>query len=274
MKNLPQARTLFLGSEDVATLLMRKGVDACLEDIAERVSADFARWEAFEKTPRIASHTAEGVIELMPITDGQTYTVKYVNGHPYNSRFGLPTVMAFGALADVRTGTPELLCELTMVTALRTAAVSAVAAAVLAQPDPKIMAVIGNGAQSEFQILAFFHLLGIQRFHVYDLDLDATRKLVRNMASIDVQICTFPDAAHAVHGVDIITTITADKTNATIVTPDMVEPGMHINAVGGDCPGKTELHTDVLRMARVLWSTPHRPVSRVTFSRCLLISRW
>ncbi len=61
--------------------------------------------------------------------------------------------------------------------------------------------------------------------------------------------CT--STAEAVRGADIVTTVTADKTNATILTPDLLAPGMHINAVGGDCPGKTEMHADVLRQAQV-----------------------
>jgi len=65
----------------------------------------------------------------------------------------------------------------------------------------------------------------------------------------------------AVRGADIITTITADKTRATILTPDMIEPGMHLNAVGGDCPGKTELHADVLRAARVF--VEYEPQTRI-----------
>jgi ornithine cyclodeaminase len=52
--------------------------------------------------------------------------------------------------------------------------------------------------------------------------------------------------AEAVRGADIVTTVTADKRNAVILTPPMIRPGMHLNAVGGDCPGKTELHPDVL----------------------------
>ncbi|MEO1370607.1 MAG: ornithine cyclodeaminase, partial [Acidobacteriota bacterium] len=52
--------------------------------------------------------------------------------------------------------------------------------------------------------------------------------------------------AEAVKGADIVTTVTADKTNATIITPEMVEPGMHINGVGGDCPGKTEIAKEIL----------------------------
>ena len=113
------------------------------------------------------------------------------------------------------------------------------------------MAVIGNGAQSEFQALAFQQLVGITDLRLFDTDTGATAKLVANLraSGLALQVCA--SAAEAARGADIVTTVTADKTNATIVTPDMVEPGMHINAVGGDCPGKTELHADVLRQGRV-----------------------
>jgi ornithine cyclodeaminase len=57
--------------------------------------------------------------------------------------------------------------------------------------------------------------------------------------------------AQAVHSADIVTTLTEDKTLAQIITPDMVRPGMHFNAVGGDYPGKTGLHRGVLKAASV-----------------------
>ena len=62
-------------------------------------------------------------------------------------------------------------------------------------------------------------------------------------------------------GADIVTTVTADKTNATILTPEMIEPGMHINGVGGDCPGKTEMHRGVLEAAKVF--VEFEPQSRI-----------
>lgn len=65
----------------------------------------------------------------------------------------------------------------------------------------------------------------------------------------------------AVRGADIVTTVTADKAYATILTPEMIEPGMHINGVGGDCPGKTELHADVLRAGKVF--VEYEPQSRI-----------
>lgn len=58
-----------------------------------------------------------------------------------------------------------------------------------------------------------------------------------------------------------MTTVTADKAYATILTPGMIEPGMHINAIGGDCPGKTELHADVLRNAQVF--VEYEPQTRI-----------
>ena len=62
-------------------------------------------------------------------------------------------------------------------------------------------------------------------------------------------------------GADIVTTVTADKASARIITADMLEPGMHINGVGGDCPGKTEMHPDVLNGALVF--VEYEPQTRV-----------
>ncbi|WP_342131752.1 ornithine cyclodeaminase [Hydrogenophaga sp. OTU3427] len=257
----PATDTTYLSAPAVAELVRRKGLAQSLRGIADNIHADFLRWPAFDKSARVANHSRDGVIELMPIADDRLYSFKYVNGHPRNTRIGLSTVMAFGVLADVDTGAPLLLSELTLTTALRTAAMSALAARTLARPGSRVMALIGNGAQSEFQALAFQHLVGITTLRLFDVDPRASAKLVANLAGsgLDVSVCG--STAEAVRGADIVTTVTADKTNATIITPDMVEPGMHFNAVGGDCPGKTELHADVLRQAQVF--VEYTPQTRV-----------
>jgi ornithine cyclodeaminase len=154
-----------------------------------------------------------------------------------------------------------LLSELTLTTALRTAAMSAVAARALARPGSKRMALIGNGAQSEFQALAFHHLLGIEEICLYDTDPEATAKLMGNLSHTSLRLTACASIADAVRGADIVTTVTADKTNATILTPDLIEPGMHINGVGGDCPGKTELHPGVLLGASVF--VEYEPQTRI-----------
>lgn len=245
--------TRLLTPRDVARIVHHHSLATTLGQLAQAIAQDYSRWAAFDKSARVAHHSTDGVIELMPISDGQLYSFKYVNGHPKNHQVGLPTVMAFGVLADVATGTPDLLSELTLSTALRTAATSALAAQHMARKDARVMALIGNGAQSEFQAMAFHHLLGIQEIRLYDIDPAATDKLERNLRAIPgLRLVRCQSTAEAVRGADIVTTVTADKRNATILTPDMLEPGMHINGVGGDCPGKTELHADVLAQARVV----------------------
>ena len=254
--------TRFVDVSTMSRLVQEIGVTQFMGQLASEIEADFIRWADFEKSARVANHSDIGVIELMPISSAERYAFKYVNGHPSNTGQGLYTVMAFGVLADVDTGYPVLLSELTVATALRTCATSLMAARALARPDARRMALIGNGAQSEFQALAFHAHLGIEEIAVYDVDKAATNKLVRNLAAFPkLKVIRARSIAEAVRGADIVTTVTADKTYATILTPDMIEPGMHINAVGGDCPGKTELHADVLRGARVF--VEYEPQTRI-----------
>jgi ornithine cyclodeaminase len=254
--------TLLLTPDDIARIAAALGLPALLQRLADRIEADFLRWPQFDKTPRVASHSEAGVIELMPIADAAHYSFKYVNGHPGNTAAGLPTVMAFGVLADVATGAPRLLSELTLTTALRTAATSALAARALARPAPRRMALIGNGAQAEFQALAFHHLLGVREIAAFDTDPAATARLQRHLQGVPgLSVVACAGTAQALRRADIVTTATADKRRATIVTPAMLEPGMHLNAVGGDCPGKTELHPDVLRAASVF--VEYEPQTRI-----------
>lgn len=254
--------TRFIDVPTMSRLVQAVGLEAFIGDLADRLREDFLRWNDFDKSARVASHSEVGVIELMPVADAGRYAFKYVNGHPANTRRGLYTVMAFGVLAEVDTGYPVLLSELTVATALRTAATSLMAARALARPGARRMALIGNGAQSEFQAVAFHAHLGIDEIAVFDVDPRATDKLLRNLSTYPgLKLVRAASTAEAVRGADIVTTVTADKAYATILTPDMIEPGMHLNAVGGDCPGKTELHAEVLRGARVI--VEYEPQTRI-----------
>src|SRR5450631_1160263 len=256
----------YIGTARLRELVSRIGPGRFIEELAAEIEADYRRWSEFEKSARLASHSPVGVIELMPTSDGKLYSFKYVNGHPQNTAKGLLTVTAFGVLADVSTGYPLLLSEMTFVTALRTAAISALAARRMARPASRVMAMIGNGAQSEFQALGFHRIAGVRELRLYDTDPLATAKLIRNLTRLqipDLAVSRCSSTAEAVRGADIVTTVTADKRNATILTPDMIEPGMHLNAVGGDCPGKTELHADILRAKDVRIVVEFEPQARI-----------
>lgn len=251
----------FVSVDNMMKMVLHLGIERVLTELAGYIEADFLRWESFDKTPRIASHSPVGVIELMPTSDGEMYGFKYVNGHPKNTREGLQTVTAFGVLADVDTGYPLLLTEMTILTALRTAAMSALAARHLAPRDARVMAMIGNGAQAEFQALAFKALCGIQEVRLYDIDPAATEKCARNLSGSGLKVVSCRSSEEAIEGAQIITTCTADKQYATILTDNMVGPGVHINAVGGDCPGKTELHRDILLRSTIFVEYP--PQTRI-----------
>lgn len=242
----PLSLVPFVSVQNMMELTLEIGISRVLTELADYIERDFVRWEAFDKTPRIAAHSAEGVIELMPTSDGTTYGFKYVNGHPKNSHAGRQTVTAFGVLADVGNGYPLLLSEMTLLTALRTAATSALAGKYLAPKGSRVMAMIGNGAQCEFQALAFQALCGIDTVRLYDIDPVATRKAAANLKEYGLEVVTCTSSEQAVEGAQIITTCTADKQYATILTDNMIGSGVHLNAIGGDCPGKTELHKDIV----------------------------
>ncbi|MCK8483077.1 ornithine cyclodeaminase [Aliiroseovarius sp. S2029] len=248
----------FVSVENMMGLVHHIGIEKVLVDLADEIEADFKRWDLFDKTPRVASHSDVGVIELMPTSDGEMYGFKYVNGHPKNTKEGLQTVTAFGLLADVNSGYPKLLSEMTVLTALRTAATSAMVAKHLAPKGATTMAMIGNGAQSEFQCLAFKAICGIDAVRLYDIDPAATEKCARNLQGSGLTVVPCKTGEESMEGAQIITTCTADKQYATILTDNMIGEGVHINAIGGDCPGKTELHRDILLRSKIFVEYPEQ----------------
>ncbi|MBM1556755.1 ornithine cyclodeaminase [Sulfitobacter mediterraneus] len=248
----------FVSVDHMMKLIHHIGVEQMMTGISDYIESDFKRWELFDKTARVASHSEKGVIELMPTSDGDVYGFKYVNGHPSNTKDGLQTVTAFGLLADVATGYPVLLTEMTILTALRTAATSALVARLLAPKGAHVMAMIGNGAQSEFQSLAMKAIAGIDEVRLYDIDKAATAKCAANLAGSGLKVVACETAEEAMLGAQIITTCTADKQYATILTDNMIGSGVHINAIGGDCPGKTELASAILHRSEIFVEYPEQ----------------
>jgi ornithine cyclodeaminase len=125
----------------------------------------------------------------------------------------------------------------------------------------KTMAMIGNGAQSEFQALAFKAICGIENVRLYDIDASASDRCMANLEGRGLNVIKCNSEQMAVEGAEIITTVTADKQYATILTDNMVGSGVHINAIGGDCPGKTELHKDILLRSEIFVEYP--PQTRI-----------
>jgi len=243
---------MIVDTPTLARLLERVGIETFLGELADRIEGDFRRWPAFEKSARLALHSKVGVLELMPTADDEWFSFKLVNGHPGNPAQGLLTVTAVGMLADVATGYPRLVSEMTVLTALRTAAASAVAARHLARRGAATLALVGTGAQGEFQALAFKACLGIRRIRYFDTDAHAMRKFAHNLRAAGLELLPCASVAEAVAGAEVVTTATAVKRRQTVLADAMIGAGVHINAIGGDCPGKTELDPALLRRARIV----------------------
>lgn len=253
--------TDFMGVRDTARWVRETGLEPLLAGLTDYIEHDFLRWEEFDKSPRVANHTPLGVMELMPAADHELYGFKYVNGHPSNPARGYQTVVAFGMLAEVHNGYPTFLAEMTLLTALRTAATSAMATRALARPESRVLGLIGAGSQAEFQAVAIRAVTGMNDVIVYDIDPDAVAKFARNLRPMGFEITVAADAAEVASLADVITTCTADKQVAQVLRDADIRPGTHINGIGGDCPGKTELDPAILDRGPVF--VEYEPQTRV-----------
>ena len=242
--------TLLLTLPDVQKIIQSTGLVGFFDQLIDTLEGDFKCWQQFQKTPRIASHVPNGVIELMPTCNSDFYSCKYVNGHPNNPKKNLMTVIGLGLLADPTTGYPLLLSEMTLLTAIRTAATAALAAKHLANLPLKKIAIIGTGAQAEFQVLALTTLSQIETVSYYDKDPKAMAKFHNNLKNKSFKLIPCDHPENGLKEANLVITATASAKSPPILQNNWVSKGMHINAIGGDCPGKTELDPEILQRAR------------------------
>lgn len=239
--------------ELLTEILQRHGFDNYMMDLMQSLKRDFSRWHSFTKMPRPAMHVPGGVLELMPICDNELYyAFKYVNCHPKNPLIGQQTVVATGQLLRIDTGYPLMFSEMTILTALRTAATSALATDLMSRKDAHTVALIGTGAQSEFQVQGLQLVRDIKEVRYFDIDPHAMDKFEKNMNNKNLKLVRCKNAKEAAKEADIITTCTACKAHVDVIKNDWVKAGVHINALGGDTVGKTELELRILPRCRIV----------------------
>ncbi len=238
--------------DDVVELLKKVTLQNFLLKLIDQLKRDFSRWQEFKKSPRHATLVPDGIIELMPISDKKYYAFKYVNGHPNNPRRKKQNIVAMGLLSLVENGYPILISEMTVLTALRTAATSAMASQYLARRDAKTFGIIGTGAQSEFQTLAHYYALGMNEIYYYDLDSSAMKKYAKNLEPYRLKLHPCENGREVLEKSDLITTATSQKGHQKVLEAGWVKEGLHINKIGGDSPGKTELDPDLVRKCKIV----------------------
>ena len=246
---------IILNHQDVVGLIQKKGLGLVYRELMEALVQAYQQEDRFDLSPRHTIGRDMGVMELMPTATDEWYSCKYVNGHLQNTLKGLPTVCGMGFLADVQTGVPVLLSDLTLLTAIRTAAMTAVVAKQCVSGHQ--MGMLGAGAQAEFQVLAMKEALGIQSVSVYDPDKEACDKLRRNLES-EVEVLIQDQEAVLNH--EVLVTVT----NKEGQVPLFSEGSGHLKfiaAVGGDAPGKQELPEALVRDSQVV--VQYLPQTRV-----------
>ncbi|MCU7843231.1 MAG: ornithine cyclodeaminase [Candidatus Thiodiazotropha sp. (ex Monitilora ramsayi)] len=241
-----------LSVKDIRRLIQQYGLQPFLNALTERMANDFSRWNDFKKSPRHATHYENGVLELMPCSDQTYYSFKYINGHPGNVALGLPSIVSVGMLVEVATGMPVLISEMGIMTALRTAAATALGTRHLARRESHRVGIIGCGAQAEFQLLAIANELPIDRVNYLDIDAGAMTKFSANLKHQDWSMHQARDMDDLLADIDLLVTATAARKRAVLFQTEQISPGMHIHAIGGDCPGKTELPPDLISKATVV----------------------
>ena len=176
--------------------------------------------------------------------------VKIVNVHPDNPKMGLPTVMALTVILDIATGKPAAILNATRLTDLRTGAAGAIAAKYLAPKKECVLGVIGTGRQAEAQVRATAQEVILTSVRVWSRDPVHAKAFAARLAPLSAESVSLEKACDC----DILVTTTPSRT--PVIRSEWIHPGMHINAIGADAPGKEELDPEILHRARVFVDDP------------------
>ena len=234
----------------IKIIIQKYGLEKIIRETMERIEYDFSRWKEFNIIPRPAFYVPNGVIELMPTADKELFVYKCVNGHPINPTQNKLTISAIGQINTNYDGYPIFITEMTILTAIRTAATAALAAKFMSRENSTKLAIIGTGAQSEFQIIAHNLIRNIKEIHYYDTDPKAMDKFEKNIISKypKIKFIRFNSTKEAIKGCDIVVVVTATNAQVQVIKTNWVEKGMHLSGLGGDSPGKTEFEKEILQL--------------------------
>lgn len=230
----------------IRKLMAEMGFPEFFQMLMEYIRQDLKNWPDFQKKERIGFYLEDGIIELMPIADKDFFSNKFVCTHPNNHHKSKYGVMALGLWVDTHSGEPLLMSEMTFLTALRTATVSVMVSMMMAPMHAKKFAIIGCGAQSHFQVLAHHIFLNINEVKCFDIRQNAMQRLIEEMAAFGIKVKPCDSAWQAAKHADIITTATNSLRLHPLLDASILHPHLHINAIGGDAPGYSELDPNIL----------------------------
>ncbi len=243
-----QNRTLILDGRKIKSLIdMRQAII-----IAEKVFRAHGTGKV-QMPAKIYLHLSKyhGDFRAMPayIAGMKTCGIKWVNVHPRNNKYDLPSVMALIILNDVHTGFPLAVMDGTHITNMRTGAAGGLAAKYLANRDSSSVGLIGCGVQARFQLMALRELFSINKVSLYDSNVVRLNSLALAFKGMKFAIRKCSSVAECVREQDIVVTTTPSR--KPIIKSEWISPGTHINAIGADAAGKEELFPGLLKKAAI-----------------------
>lgn len=253
--------TTVITARDIKTIVQETGLNQLMDMTIQRLTENLTSFDTnTTQTPARDGFNYqqphEGLIEWMPIYQrGSPVTIKLVGYHPNNpTDCHLPTILSTAMRLDTRSGHVVSIADTTFLTALRTGAASAVASRVLAAQHSKTIGLIGAGAQAITQIHALSRVFAIEDVLVYDSDPASMADFTQRLALTGPPGFTVhsTDLDAVCRSADIICTSTSVAVGEGPVFSDAgLKPWIHVNAVGSDFPGKTEVPLSLLQRALV-----------------------
>jgi ornithine cyclodeaminase/alanine dehydrogenase-like protein (mu-crystallin family) len=239
---------LVINQREVLELL---SMSACIE-IMQAVLADLTNGQAIQSLRSVVPLQGSHVMGLMPayLKREERVGAKVITVLPDNHAKGMPSHQGFVSLFNSTNGQLEAIVDGTKITAIRTAAVSAVATQLLARPEASTLAMIGTGEQARTHIEAMRLVRPIERIQVWGPNPAHAQKLkeeTEGRYNLPVEVAS--SAAQAVRDADIICTVTASTT--PILHGAWIKEGAHINAVGACRAKDRELDTELVRQAEL-----------------------
>ena len=254
-------KTRVLSVADIRRIVEHVGLDALMDEMIARLSQALEQFDPTEtivpvRTGFNYSQPHVGLVEWMPLFQKyRQIVVKAVGYHPENpSQYDLPTVLSTISAYDPTSGHLAAVIDGTFLTALRTGAASAIAARHLAQSDSRILGLIGAGAQAVTQLHALSRCFDLEQVLVFDSDPTVTQSFAERVTCLQLDHLAIRQAtvSEIVSVADILCTATSVEVgNGPVFSDQTTQPGLHINAVGADFPGKLEIPLSLLERSFV-----------------------
>lgn len=239
----------FIDREEVARRLT---YDVCIPLVREAMIA-FSKGVTRQHLRSILPLGPEGVFGIMPgaLAEGGMFGAKLIGVYPGNFAKGLQSHQGVVVLFEGKTGAPVCIAHAGEITAIRTAAASAVATDALARPDAKRLAILGYGEQAGTHAEAISHIRDLDSIRVWGRDPARARAFAEAASDrLGIAVEAAASVREAVADADIVTTVT--NAREPILDGSWVASGAHVNLVGSSGPGPVEVNHDLVVRSRYI----------------------